>query len=137
MIPEVFEGKDEGEVCRLVRRWRISQELSIRLWNMAGNIPFGLEIFSGFRTEAQQNELRESGRPTAPNDLSTHLSCPATGADIRFALGGANIEKVSQAQFGMFAVFSGLRWGGGGKIDPTTGIPIDWNHLDLGPRKAA
>ena len=100
MIPETFHGTDPKEVCSLVRRWRISQELATRLWEMAGNIPFGLSIFSGFRTEEEQDLLRESGRPTAPNDLSTHLTCPATGADIRFALGGPNFELTSRAQQG-------------------------------------
>lgn len=28
---------------------------------------------------------------------------------------------------------NGLRWGGGGPVDDI-GIPVDWNHLDLGPR---
>ena len=134
MIPQAFHGEDPQEVCDLQRKWSIAPELANRLWRMAQNIPFGLTIHSGMRTEAEQDALRATGRPTAPNDLSTHLSCPATGADVRFTLGAANLEKTSQVQFGYFAVLSGLRWGGGGAIDPATGIPLDWQHLDLGPR---
>jgi len=28
---------------------------------------------------------------------------------------------------------NGLRWGGGGEVD-SGGIPVDWQHADLGPR---
>jgi len=109
-------------------------ELAGRLVMMAAGIPGGLTIYSGKRTEAHQNALRSQGRPTADNDQSTHLACPATGADVRYTLGAANLEPQSRALFGQAAIMAGLRWGGGGPVRPETGIPFDWNHLDLGPR---
>jgi len=125
---------EETDICRLSSRWGISVQLALKLKRMARRIPMGLTIFSGARSPEHQDRLREAGRPAATNSTSTHLSCPATGADVRFTLGAANLELQSRAIFGAEAVSAGLRWGGGGRIDPTTGIPIDWNHLDLGPR---
>jgi len=89
-------------------------------------------IVSGFRTEAQQRELHRRGRPTAPDQLSTHRSCPATGVDISFgSFGASGFEK---AVWGRITLIHGLRWGGGGKTDPA-GIPLDWPHVDRGPRQ--
>jgi len=70
------------------------------------------------------------GRPTAPVALSTHTTCPATGADIRL---GFAPTRVQQAIWGRIATMNGLRWGGGGEVDDG-GIPLDWQHVDLGPR---
>jgi len=131
VIPTTFDG--DTDPCTLADKWGISYELAGRLVGMAANIPFGLIIYSGLRTDEQQDDLRRNGRPTAPNDRSTHLACPATGADVRFTLGAANLEPQSKAQFGFFALMAGLRWGGGGPVDDRN-IPVDWNHLDLGPR---
>ncbi len=132
-LPQSFDG--ETDPCQLSSRWTISLELSRKLVAMATGIPFGLTIYSGMRSAALQDSLREAGRPTAANDRSTHLSCPATGADVRFTTGAANLEPQSRAQFGLAAQMAGLRWGGGGSIGDD-GIPNDWNHLDLGPRVA-
>lgn len=52
---------------------------------------------------------------------------------MKFAVGGANAEVQSRVQFGLAANLAGLRWGGGSTVDDT-GVPSDWNHLDLGPR---
>jgi len=131
MIPQHFDV--DSDRCALAR-WGLEQELSDRLLDMAGNIPFGLTIYSGRRTLQEQEALERAGRPTAPPELSTHLACPSQGADVRFTLGAANLEPTSRVLFGFHAVNAGLRWGGGGSIDPQTGIPSDWNHLDLGPR---
>lgn len=131
-IPQTFTG--ETDPCSISSRWTVSVELAERLVQMARSIPFGLVIYSGYRSPEHQDRLRQEGRPTADNDKSTHLSCPATGADVKFAVEAANYEKSSQAQFGLFARMAGLRWGGGSPADPDTGIPSDWNHLDLGPR---
>lgn len=88
-------------------------------------------IISGYRTAAEQRELKRRGRPTAPDSLSTHRSCPATGVDISFGYGGASgFEK---AIWGRITLVNGLRWGGGGKVDQG-GIPLDWQHVDRGPR---
>jgi len=89
-----------------------------------------VEITSGLRTDQEQDDLRAQGRPTADNDRSTHLSCPATGADIRL---GFLPTRVQIAIWGRTIVMNGLRWGGGGSVDEG-GIPVDWQHADLGPR---
>ena len=88
------------------------------------------KIISGFRTEAEQAALGRAGRPTAPDALSTHRSCPATGVDVSL---GAFPTRVQKAIWGRLAVMAGLRWGGGGRVDPG-GIPVDWAHVDRGPR---
>lgn len=38
-----------------------------------------------------------------------------------------------KARLGAEATHVGFRWGGGSPVDPETGIPSDWNHLDGGP----
>ena len=130
-LPQSFDG--ESNVCAIAERWGIAVELAFKLVKMAGSIPVGLTIYSGLRSSAHQDQLRREGRPAADNDRSTHLACPATGADVRFTLGAANIESQSRVQFGLAATLVGLRWGGGGPVDSSS-IPVDWNHLDLGPR---
>lgn len=35
--------------------------------------------------------------------------------------------------WGQWVMKSGLRWGGGSKL-LETGLPSDWQHVDLGPR---
>jgi len=89
-----------------------------------------VRIISGLRTRAEQEQLRRSGRPAAPDDVSTHRSCPATGIDV--SLGPAP-TRIMKAIWGRVAVMNGLRWGGGGEVDPG-GIPLDWGHVDMGPR---
>jgi len=131
-LPFSFDGSTDP--CELSSRWIISLELAQRLVAMASTIPFGLTIYSGKRSESAQNALRAAGRPAADNDKSTHLSCPATGADVRFTTGAANLEPQSRALFGAAAVMAGLRWGGGSPVSIDEPIPSDWNHLDLGPR---
>jgi len=89
------------------------------------------QIISGYRTRAEQAKLAKRGRPTAPDELSTHRSCPATGVDVSL---GALPTRVMKAIWGRIAVFNGLRWGGGGAVDDG-GIPLDWQHVDRGPRE--
>lgn len=133
MIPQRIDPLADGEaLCQLVTRWKISPALAQRLVWMAQALPFGVRIISGYRTAEKQENLRRAGRPTAPDDRSTHRSCPATGADVMPDVAVTNTVK---AELGRAAVAAGLRWGGGSPIDPETGIPSDWNHLDLGPRK--
>jgi len=117
-----------------LQRWMISPELTARLIIMAERAPFPLSIFSGHRSAKKQLSLAAEGRPAAPVDVSTHTSCPATGADVT---PNVAITRVVQAQFGEAAVLAGLRWGGGSPCDPETGIPSDWRHVDLGPRGRA
>jgi len=87
------------------------------------------DIISGFRTDAEQIALGRSGRPTAPVDLSTHTTCPATGIDIRLT---GLVTDTDKRIFGRIAESFGFRWGGGSQFVDL--IPLDWNHLDLGPR---
>ena len=117
--------------CELADRWGISPELADRLNDGADRLEFPVAIFSGLRTPAQQRALGREGRPTAPVDVSTHLSCPATGADVWPQVAVVNTVK---ARLGTEMSLAGLRWGGGSPVDPSTGIPSDWRHFDLGPR---
>ena len=88
-------------------------------------------MISGWRSALQQRRLSRQGRPTAPDELSTHRSCPATGVDISL---GARPSGFLKARWGHFAFIYGLRWGGGGRVDEG-GIPLDWQHVDVGPRR--
>jgi len=127
-IPFLLTGDDW---CFLAREWGLSDLLAQRLLTGASRLEFPISIISGLRSAEQQDSLREAGRPTAPNDLSTHLACPATGADVWPQIGITNVVK---ARLGAEMVFAGLRWGGGSAIDPELPIPTDWEHFDLGPR---
>jgi hypothetical protein len=88
-------------------------------------------IISGYRTKEEQDELRDSGRPTAPDELSTHRTCPATGIDI--SLGPIRPSEEMVFLWGWNVRMQGLRWGGGSPLDER-GSPIDWEHVDMGPR---
>lgn len=92
-----------------------------------------VEIISGYRTREEQRRLHRTGRPAAPDEVSTHRSCPATGVDVRLGFAPTRIQK---ATWGRMAVMNGLRWGGGGAVDDG-GIPLDWGHIDRGPRRGA
>jgi len=122
--------------CDLPDRWGLSFELSNRLVASAHDYEretaLPVWIISGYRTEKEQDALRRRGRPTADENKSTHRSCPATGADV--ALGFAP-TRVQKAIWGRIVVMNGLRWGGGGAVD-SGGIPVDWGHIDLGPRNS-
>lgn len=115
--------------------WQISPTLAARIaavmvqWHAStgGTI----SVFSGYRTEQEQDALRARGRPTAARGVSTHTLLPASGADLRFS-GFVDTEKI--ALFGQIVSLNGLRWGGGSSLDPATGNPSDWQHVDLGPR---
>lgn len=41
--------------------------------------------------------------------------------------------RIMKAIWGRIVTLNGLRWGGGGLVDDG-GIPIDWQHVDRGPR---
>ena len=87
-------------------------------------------IISGYRTRTEQFDLARRGRPTAPDDVSTHRSCPATGIDVSLGFAPTRVQK---AIWGRIVTMNGLRWGGGGAVDDG-GIPLDWGHVDRGPR---
>jgi len=119
--------------CLLSRRWGILPKLAERMVALSSLLEFPIAIISGLRTPEQQEALRRSGRPTAADDKSTHLACPATGVDLMPQIAVTDVVK---ARLGAEGTRAGLRWGGGSPPDPDTGIPSDWNHFDLGPRAA-
>ena len=133
MIPEpITPGATETQVCELSHRWMIAYSLALKLYHVASRCPFPLSIISGYRTPEHQLQLmNDPDRPAIHPDISTHCDCPATGADL---WPGIAITRVVKAEFGKAVVISGLRWGGGSPVDPATGIPSDWNHVDQGPR---
>ena len=126
----------DGGVCELAHRWGVSVDVVERVRLAAQDFltETGRQVWivSGFRTVAEQNRLRRQGRPTADNDRSTHLSCPATGVAISL---GARPSNFLKATWGRFTLIHGLRWGGGGAVDPDSFIPLDWQHVDVGPRR--
>lgn len=131
MIPQAITPHTNP--CDLAKKWTLREDLAFKLVRMTSDLPFGLKIISGYRSPEKQDRLRAQGRPTANNDLSTHLSCPAGGADL---WPDVAVTDVVKATFGSAVVRAGLRWGGGSRKDPNTGIPSDWNHVDIGPRSS-
>ena len=130
---EILSNKDP---CALAERWGVSLDTMKRVVLSAQDyiVQTGgreVEIISGYRTRSEQERLGRRGRPTATDDRSTHRSCPATGVDISLGLGPSEFMKVT---WGRIALVNGLRWGGGGATDPETLIPLDWQHVDRGPR---
>jgi len=122
--------------CDLAVRWGVATEVMRRIATAAaqyfmqtGGLP--VHIVSGFRTRAEQEKLKRQGRPTAPDDQSTHRSCPATGVDISLGFAPTNFQKVI---WGGLAIDNALRWGGGSPVDEDGVIPVDWQHVDIGPR---
>lgn len=120
--------------CGLEARWKIAPRVAQLLVQLSARLPFPITLISGYRTCTQQQALGKAGRPAAPCGLSTHVSCPATGVDV---WPGIAVTDVVKANLGAAAVPLGFRWGGGSPVDPNTGIPSDWNHLDLGPRSGS
>ena len=123
--------------CEIARAWGVSLDTieRVRLAAEDFHTETGRQVWiiSGFRTAEEQRRLSRRGRPTARDDLSTHRSCPATGIDISLGFLPSGFLK---ATWGRFTLIRGLRWGGGGKVDEG-GIPLDWQHVDTGPRRQA
>jgi len=132
-VPE-REKLTGGDPCAIATRWRVVYDLVRRLVLSAEDFweetRGDVQIISGYRTALEQAQLGRAGRPAAPDDLSTHRTCPATGVDVSLGFAPTRIQK---ATWGRIVVMNGLRWGGGGAVDDG-GIPIDWGHVDLGPR---
>ena len=120
--------------CDLSNRWGLDLAFAERLLLSAQDFEAetrrAVEIISGWRTRAEQKALGRHGRPAAPDELSTHRSCPATGADVAFGFGIVQTEKHI---WGRILFMNGLRWGGGSAVD-ANGVPSDWQHVDAGPR---
>jgi len=126
----------ESDPCTLAEKWGVALDVMERVWQTAESFTAatgGIRVYiiSGFRSEAEQRRLSRQGRPTAPDNLSTHRSCPATGVDISLGLLASEFMKVT---WGRLALINGLRWGGGGPVEENL-IPLDWRHVDRGPRQ--
>lgn len=130
MIPRRIPTRQECQEDPLwFVAWGISPELAMRLMVVADQAdPMVVNIISGFRTAEHERDLVGGIAP----ELSTHTTCPATGADL--SLPTVTPTDAVKAQFGSWVTYAGLRWGGGSTINQETGIPRDWNHVDLGPR---
>jgi len=127
----------DSDPCTLAEKWGVDLDVMERVWRAAERFTTetgGIRVYiiSGWRSAAEQRRLSRQGRPTAPDSLSTHRSCPATGVDIAIQLLTSEFLK---ATWGRAAFISGLRWGGGGPVDPKNLIPLDWRHVDRGPRR--
>jgi len=126
-----------ADACELAERWAVDQGTIARLVVSAGDYfeetRHEVQIISGYRTALEQARLARTGRPAAPDNLSTHRTCPATGVDISLGFGATRVMK---AIWGRIVNMNGLRWGGGGSVD-SGGIPLDWQHVDRGPRMVA
>ncbi len=96
----------DSSPCDLAKNWRIHPKVAEKVFTAA--MLFEIEarvlgkmgkpkvrIISGYRTKAEQDALRESGRPAARDDLSTHRSCPATGVDISLGPFPSLEQKIS------------------------------------------
>jgi len=131
-FPEMLPDSLNEDICGFAARWGLDMRTVMKLTALQEETEFDLTILSGARTAEEQEELRREGRPTAPDKVSTHLSCPATGVDLYPS--SVAITNAVKARLGAEGVRAGLRWGGGSRVDSETGIPLDWNHFDLGPR---
>ena len=125
----------DADACNIANRWKVSLDTIRRVLAAAHDFQQetgrSVSIISGWRSAAQQRGLSRQGRPTAADNLSTHRSCPATGVDISLGILPSGFLK---ARWGHFTLVNGLRWGGGGRV-AEGGIPLDWQHVDLGPRQ--
>jgi len=130
------ENITDSNPCMLAERWRVALDTMERVWLSAQDFEqesggIRVAITSGWRSKEEQRRLDRSGRPAAPDALSTHRSCPATGVDISL---GFLASEFMKATWGRITLVNGLRWGGGGPVDEKNGIPLDWQHVDRGPR---
>jgi len=133
-VPE-RERLSGADICAIAERWGVALDTIGRVVRAAEEFTTetgrDVWIISGWRSRAEQRRLSRQGRPTAADDRSTHRSCPATGVDISLGLLPSGFLKV---RWGHHTLVHGLRWGGGGAVDPDSFIPLDWQHVDVGPR---
>lgn len=133
-LPQVVDASTD--VCELVGRWKIEQELAQRVKVLAlqffgGYV--GIRIISGYRSPEKQTQLlNDPEYQAAPVALSNHTICPARAVDLDPVIEATGPVK---AELGRCARLAGLRWGGGAPFDDA-GIPVgnEWRHVDLGPR---
>lgn len=130
MMPQRLEPRaSTAEVEAVADRWKISCALAWKLHKMASLMPWPVQLVSGYRTEEHEQTLEGAPAP----GVSTHTSCPATGADLQ-VIGYTKDSAPDHVRrvFGAAAQQSGLRWGGGSS--DRMGVPSDWNHVDMGRR---
>ena len=124
----------DADACDLALRWgldfRFAEKLLLSAQDFEAETRAAVTILSGYRTKAEQDRLRKRGRPAAPDGISTHRSCPATGADV--SLGFAATTTIKHI-WGRILFMNGLRFGGGSSLDDDL-LPTDWQHVDAGPR---
>jgi len=124
-----------ANACDLSTRWVVDEGVIQRLIRAADDFyeetRGTVQIISGYRTRLEQSNLGRAGRPAAPDELSTHRSCPATGVDVNIGIAPVRIQKII---WGRILFMNGLRWGGGSAVQD--GIPSDWQHVDAGPRSS-
>jgi len=126
-----------AEFREFAEHWQLRDDAACAALSLGGLVQSshrGLEIWiiSGGRTCSRQREFGRQGRPVAACNLSTHVlnGRLATGFDI--AYGPDTLEM--KGLVGNLSRCLGIRWGGGSETDPSTQMPTDVNHFDLGPR---
>jgi len=123
-----------SDPCILASTWGVDPDVMDRVFKAAqlyqNFTRSPVWITSGFRTQVEQLALGRAGRPTAPDERSTHRTCPATGVDISL---GPFVSLEKKRFWGQMVEANGLRWGGGSPVDGD-GVPEDWQHSDRGPR---
>jgi len=123
-----------SDPCVLAGTWAVDPDVMAKVFRAAQLFTnftrSPVWIISGSRTRLEQMRLGRSGRPTAPDAVSTHRSCPATGVDVSL---GTLPSRAKKLFWGQMVEASGLRWGGGSEKD-ADGIPSDWQHVDRGRR---
>jgi len=129
-VPQA-ELLDDGG-CALARRLKTDLRVVQKVIMAQRELPFRLQITSAWRSEEHQRRLKEQGYPAADPSVSNHCSCPSTALDLTPV--GVTATDYVKALMGAAFRRAGLRWGGGSPVDPETGIPSDWVHVDLGPR---
>jgi len=134
-MPERERLGVHSDPCEVSQVWLVDEAtisrviLSAQEYEQETGLP--VTLISGWRSRREQRNLGRTGRPAAADDLSTHRSCPATGVDISLGVAPTRVQK---ATWGRIVTLNGLRWGGGGRVDEG-GIPLDWGHVDRGPRR--
>lgn len=125
--------------CELESKYKLDRafayKVALTLMQLKRETGVRWDILSGYRDAEHQQELIDAGRGAAIS-LSNHTLCPAHAVDVWPRTLPVRVHKLALLRV---ATFNGLRVGGchpsqHGCIDPDTGIPQDWNHLDDGPR---
>jgi len=116
---ETLAAKD---YCLLAERWQVDPSVMRRVIVSAEDFQHetgrDVQLISGWRSRREQTSLGRAGRPAAPDHLSTHRSCPATGVDVSL---GPSPTSTMKLIWGRIVVLNGLRWGGGAAYPTISG----------------